>query len=72
MKSGSLEWTPVHRSERFWRENVTKLNDNKHELLRLLVAYLSKDGDNQARLAWLTGCSHGGGRWSGNAKGSGS
>jgi len=23
--SGKLEWTPVHKSETFWRENVTKL-----------------------------------------------
>lgn len=25
VKSGKLEWTPVHKSETFWRENVTKM-----------------------------------------------
>merc|ERR1712100_446640 len=23
--NGKLEWTPVHKSETFWRENVTKI-----------------------------------------------
>jgi hypothetical protein len=45
VKSGKLEWSPVHRSERFWRENVTRLNDKKHELLKLLVNYLTKSED---------------------------
>jgi len=45
VKSGKLEWSPVHRSERFWRENATRLNDKKHELLKLLVNYLTKSED---------------------------
>merc|ERR1712079_777149 len=30
--SGRLEWSPVHRSEKFWRENAHKLNDANYEL----------------------------------------
>eukprot|EP00043_Microstomoeca_roanoka_P008576 m.82563 g.82563 ORF g.82563 m.82563 type:complete len:466 (+) comp14303_c0_seq1:87-1484(+) len=43
LKSGQLEWSPVHRSKRFWSENALRLNDNKHEILKYLVAYLDKD-----------------------------
>lgn len=38
--SGKLEWSPVHKSERFWRENAVKLNDNKHALVKVLVQQL--------------------------------
>ena len=65
VKSGRLEWSPVHRSDKFWvsarllcsnlhcvelcyysttsqRENVMKLNENDHEILRLLVTILQE------------------------------
>eukprot|EP00045_Choanoeca_perplexa_P007557 m.69377 g.69377 ORF g.69377 m.69377 type:complete len:473 (+) comp14121_c0_seq1:83-1501(+) len=48
LKSGKLEWSPAHRSERFWRESVTKLNDNNYALLKLLIAYLKEEGDSQS------------------------
>merc|ERR1719189_987530 len=32
VRSGRLEWSPVHRSEKFWRENAHKLNDANYEL----------------------------------------
>merc|ERR1719481_2416562 len=40
VKSGRLEWSPVHRSEKFWRENACKLNDKNYELLKILLALL--------------------------------
>merc|ERR1739838_511606 len=37
VRSGRLEWSPVHRSEKFWRENAHKLNDANYELLKILI-----------------------------------
>ena len=34
VKSGRLEWSPVHKSERFWRENAARLNEKNYELLK--------------------------------------
>jgi len=34
LRSGRLEWSPVHKSEKFWRENVMNLNDKNYELLK--------------------------------------
>ena len=45
MLSGHLSWTPVHESELFWKENVTKLNDKDHEQLQLLVRLLKESQD---------------------------
>ncbi|CAI8018615.1 V-type proton ATPase subunit H [Geodia barretti] len=42
VKSGRLEWSPVHRSDKFWRENVMKLNENNHEILKTLVLILQE------------------------------
>lgn len=38
--SGNLQWSPVHRSERFWRENAIHLNEDKHLLVKYLVEQL--------------------------------
>jgi len=32
----------VHRSEKFWRENVMRLNEKDYEILRLLVSILEE------------------------------
>ncbi|CAL8073697.1 unnamed protein product [Calicophoron daubneyi] len=37
LKSGRLEWSPVHKSEKFWNENAVKFTDNNYELLKMLV-----------------------------------
>ena len=34
VRSGRLEWSPVHKSEKFWRENNTRLNEKNYELLK--------------------------------------
>ena len=43
--SGALEWTPVHRDELFWQENVEKLERNQQEVLRCMVRLLHESSD---------------------------
>lgn len=43
--SGLLDWTPAHRDEQFWRENVEKLERNQQEVLRCLVRLLHESTD---------------------------
>ncbi|XP_037909596.1 V-type proton ATPase subunit H isoform X2 [Hermetia illucens] len=45
VKSGRLEWSPVHKSAKFWRENAQRLNEKNYELLRILVHYLETSKD---------------------------
>jgi V-type H+-transporting ATPase subunit H len=45
VKSGRLEWSPVHSSEKFWRENSQRLNEKNHELLKILVRLLETSKD---------------------------
>lgn len=41
VRSGNLEWSPVHRSDSFWKLNATNLNENDYEILRLLAKILN-------------------------------
>lgn len=50
VRSGRLEWSPVHRSNKFWRENVLRLHENRNELLRLLVSVM-EDSQNSVAIA---------------------
>ncbi|KAF9646849.1 ARM repeat-containing protein [Thelephora ganbajun] len=45
LQSGHLSWTPVHESDMFWKENATRLNDNNHQQLKLLVELLKNSQD---------------------------
>ncbi|XP_015514486.1 V-type proton ATPase subunit H isoform X1 [Neodiprion pinetum] len=45
VKSGRLEWSPVHKSAKFWRENASRLNEKNYELLRILVHLLETSKD---------------------------
>ncbi|EJD53236.1 ATPase, V1 complex, subunit H [Auricularia subglabra TFB-10046 SS5] len=45
LQSGHLSWTPVHDSQTFWKENVTKLNDDNYKQLKLLVGLLKTSDD---------------------------
>ncbi len=45
VKSGRLEWSPVHSSEKFWRENAMRLNEKNYELLKILVRLLETSKD---------------------------
>lgn len=45
VKSGRLEWSPVHKSEKFWHENAARLNEKNFELLKILVKLLETSRD---------------------------
>ncbi|XP_055339404.1 V-type proton ATPase subunit H-like [Paramacrobiotus metropolitanus] len=45
LKSGRLEWSPVHKSERFWRENAQNFNERNYELLKILTRLLEVSKD---------------------------
>jgi V-type H+-transporting ATPase subunit H len=36
--SNRLSWSPAHKSDKFWRENAQRLNENNFYLVRLVVA----------------------------------
>lgn len=40
LKSGRLQWSPVHRSEKFWKENAIKFNEKNFELIKILIKIL--------------------------------
>jgi len=40
--SGVLEWSPVHKSEKFWRENVNRFEENDYQILGLLQKILQQ------------------------------
>ncbi|EPX72986.1 V-type ATPase V1 subunit H [Schizosaccharomyces octosporus yFS286] len=50
VNSGHLQWSPSHRSEQFWMENVTKLNSDNYALLKKLFQNL-QNNDNSTSLA---------------------
>ena len=47
ISSGLLEWSPVHRSQKFWRENAMKLNEDRHKLVKILIQLLETSSDPQ-------------------------
>ena len=40
-----LEWSPVHSSSKFWKENSRQFEKNNHEVLRNLVGLLDSQSD---------------------------
>uniref|UniRef100_T1KC43 V-type proton ATPase subunit H n=1 Tax=Tetranychus urticae TaxID=32264 RepID=T1KC43_TETUR len=46
VKSGRLEWSPVHSNEKFWRENALRLNEKNYELLKILIKILETSKDS--------------------------
>lgn len=45
VRSGRLEWSPVHNTEKFWRENAVRLNEKNNELLKILIRLLQASSD---------------------------
>lgn len=45
IKCGRLEWSPVHKSEKFWHENAGRLNEKNYELLKILINLLETSRD---------------------------
>uniref|UniRef100_A0A6G3MEE7 V-type proton ATPase subunit H (Trinotate prediction) n=1 Tax=Henneguya salminicola TaxID=69463 RepID=A0A6G3MEE7_HENSL len=46
--NGRLEWTPVHKSEKFWRENAQRLCEKNHELILVLINTINNSTDSIA------------------------
>ncbi|CAL2049511.1 CBN-VHA-15 protein [Caenorhabditis brenneri] len=45
VRSGRLQWSPVHKSEKFWRENASKFNDKQFEVVKILIKLLESSHD---------------------------
>eukprot|EP01132_Coremiostelium_polycephalum_P000398 gene398-502_t len=43
--SGELEWTPVHKSDTFWKENATKFEENGYQVIKYLHLILQKSSN---------------------------
>jgi hypothetical protein len=43
--SGTLDWSPMHTSEVFWRNNVDKFEEKDFQLLRVLFKLLETNRD---------------------------
>lgn len=40
MLSGSLDWSPLHTSPQFWKDNVGALEERDSQILRVLLKLL--------------------------------
>ena len=40
--SGRLQWSPVHDSEKFWKENLNKFEQNNFFIIRELIKLLGE------------------------------
>ncbi|KAL3683438.1 hypothetical protein R1sor_001460 [Riccia sorocarpa] len=56
--SGNLDWTPVHKDQGFWRENIKKFEDNDYEVLRILIALLENSRDDKTLAVACSDISH--------------
>eukprot|EP00995_Heteronema_vittatum_P005465 NODE_185_length_1690_cov_332.080439_g126_i0.p1 GENE.NODE_185_length_1690_cov_332.080439_g126_i0~~NODE_185_length_1690_cov_332.080439_g126_i0.p1 ORF type:complete len:529 (+),score=218.20 NODE_185_length_1690_cov_332.080439_g126_i0:57-1589(+) len=45
--SGRLEWTPVHKSEKFWKENIKEFENDNYKILRELSSILNTTQDTK-------------------------
>lgn len=60
--SGRLQWSPVHESEKFWKENLSKFEQNNFFIVRELIKVLGNPelptGDNETAGGAATSLSH--------------
>lgn len=49
--SGTLEWSPVHKSDKFWKENVEMFGENEYELVGMLSALLASEETSNISIA---------------------
>jgi len=49
--SGSLEWSPSHKSDKFWKENVGKFSESSYLLVSTLVSLLKSEATGAVGLA---------------------
>ncbi|PIO56877.1 v-ATPase subunit H, partial [Teladorsagia circumcincta] len=45
VRSGRLQWSPVHKSDKFWRENAPRFNEKNFELIKILIRLLESSQD---------------------------
>ncbi|VDM59070.1 unnamed protein product [Angiostrongylus costaricensis] len=45
VRSGRLQWSPVHKSDKFWRENAPRFNEKNFELIKILIRLLETSHD---------------------------
>lgn len=50
LHSHHLEWSPVH-SEKFWRENIKKFEDDDFKLIKRLITLLDNNKPNNQAIA---------------------
>ncbi|KAG0569971.1 hypothetical protein M758_6G124100 [Ceratodon purpureus] len=43
--SGNLDWSPMHKDPVFWRENISKFEENDFQVLRILITLLDNSRD---------------------------
>lgn len=42
---GTLDWSPMHTSDSFWRENASKFEEKDFQILRVLLKLLEHSRD---------------------------
>jgi V-type H+-transporting ATPase subunit H len=47
VRTGRLDWTPAHKSEKFWRENMERFEAKDFEVVRELAKLLDTSIDNR-------------------------
>ena len=45
VRAGTLEWSPAHNSEQFWKMNSERMNEKDYELLRSLARLITTSED---------------------------
>jgi len=43
--SGNLEWSPIHKDPVFWKDNISKFEENDFQVLRILITLLENSRD---------------------------
>ncbi|PAV73019.1 hypothetical protein WR25_13439 [Diploscapter pachys] len=45
VRSGRLQWSPVHKSDKFWRENAPRFNEKPFDIVKILIRLLETSHD---------------------------
>ncbi|XP_062147398.1 V-type proton ATPase subunit H [Alnus glutinosa] len=45
---GHLDWSPMHKDPMFWRDNITRFEENDFQILRVLITILDTSSDPRA------------------------
>tara|TARA_R110002050_G_scaffold16917_3_gene50898 strand:- start:1006 stop:1323 length:318 start_codon:yes stop_codon:yes gene_type:complete len=50
--SGELEWSMVHKSDRFWREHASNFSENNFQIPGVLIDIISNSQNPKVRRYW--------------------